>query len=307
MNNLPKLIFTVALLLSSDPVEAEKRGHRRPPVKPKSESITEQTVQEGRVLRESTTGQPALLGIRNVAAAENPESVSDEQETATVAKTKTEIQQATAPIISGSIQEDSIASRVEVAEPPLTEFDDYIISIGDSVRFAIEEDPSQGTRRSGAVSDNVYSLTAVGTFEFRVSAGYEKSITIKALGKTLATVRNEIEEALERAFYHVATVDLRLINKEERGGVARFFGAVKGAIPIESGRPKLLSDAILELGYDDFANLRRVRVIRRKPQPNESKEVTVNVQRILDENTIEDDVILRDGDRVEVPERNFVF
>ena len=111
--------------------------------------------------------------------------------------------------------------------------------------------------------------------------------------------------SLEKAFYHVATVDLRLINKEERGGVARFFGAVKGAIPIESADQTTFR-CHSRTGHD-FANLRRVRVIRRKPQPNESKEVTVNVQRILDENTIEDDVILRDGDRVEVPERNFVF
>ena len=82
---------------------------------------------------------------------------------------------------------------------------------------------------------------------------------------------------------------------------------VRGTIELFPSEQKMLSAAIIQLGYNEFADLKKVKLHRIDPATGENKTTTVDVKDILKTNDRSKDVILQDGDRVEVPERGFVF
>ncbi len=89
-------------------------------------------------------------------------------------------------------------------------------------------------------------------------------------------------------------------------GKATFFGAVKGQVSL-GDEPKTVTQAMMLLGYNEFANLTTGVILRRTdPKTNKDLEIRVNVKAVIDGNR-DADVILQDGDRIEVKEKSIFF
>ncbi len=92
-------------------------------------------------------------------------------------------------------------------------------------------------------------------------------------------------------------------------GQVYFLGEVgrQGAVPLPPERNATLARMILANGgFSRYANENRVRVLREAPDGTK-QTLTVNVGRILKTGAFEEDVPLRDGDVVIVPEAIFTF
>lgn len=178
---------------------------------------------------------------------------------------------------------------------------EYKLLPQDKLTFRIDEDPIKAGQAEPLI------VSALGDIQFPVSRGYEERIVIRAKGRTLKDVEAEIKAKLEADFYKQATVHLRLVDQSRRVGQVQFFGMVRGPVELFPGEQKSLSSAILQLGYNEFANLRKVKIQRIDPVTKENKTIIVNVEEILKTNDRKKDIILQDGDRVEVPERGLIF
>lgn len=214
------------------------------------------------------------------------------------------------PVEAANASGDEGAAPAAAADGPASaveETDDvasgYQLVQLDQIRFLIAEDPKTSQERDRSL----LIVNSLGVIEFPVSQGYPDSIPLFVRGKTIDQVREEIKARLEAEYYQKATVTIQLLTQQQRPGTALFHGAVKGTVTINPGEQKTLKEAILELGYNEYANLKRVRIQRVDPETEEPATIDVNVKEILDDNKVENDVILLDGDVVHVPERSFVF
>ena len=174
----------------------------------------------------------------------------------------------------------------------------YQLRTGDRVQYRVAEDPVR------ASAPLVVAVNSVGEASFPVSRDSDIRITLNVRGKSLSEVRGELSERLLADYYHKATVELALAEKLLTPGKIQFFGELKGTIPVLPDSPQLmLSDAILQMGSSDFADLRRIKIHRLDPDTQQTKEIVVDVRSILKDGTREKDVALQDGDRVEVPQK----
>jgi len=91
-------------------------------------------------------------------------------------------------------------------------------------------------------------------------------------------------------------------------GTVIFVGpAMRGRVGIPPGVIKTLSEAVLELPADNYANLKKVEVERYDPVTKVTTTIKVDVYSILFKKQREKDIALKDGDRVKIPERTFIF
>jgi protein involved in polysaccharide export with SLBB domain len=188
-----------------------------------------------------------------------------------------------------------VALSVRGQQPP-TNPKDYVFRTGDRVQYRIAEDPVK------APIPITVPVTTVGEASFPVSRDSDLRITLSVRGKTLEEVRQELTRRLLAEYYHKATVELTLAEKVITPGKVQFFGEITGEIPIHPDTPPImLSDAVLRLRRSDYADLRRVRVHRVNPDTGESREIKVNVKAIIEDGRRSEDIVLQDGDRVEVP------
>lgn len=133
---------------------------------------------------------------------------------------------------------------------------------------------------------------------------------VPAAGRTPKAVAYVIKQELERSLYKKATVIVALdteTNKPE--GTFYVTGQVQsqGAQEIPRGEEITVAQAILRAGgFADFADKRRVTVIRKSPDGSVAR-VVVDVKAILEQGHLEKDVTLRPGDYVLVRERMFNF
>lgn len=179
---------------------------------------------------------------------------------------------------------------------------------GDTFRYRIEEDP-------GASSDSMRtSVTATGDLHFNVSRRYDTYVTISARGKRVADIRQALKERLEADYYRTATVSLNLDNVERSPaalatatGKVQVFGEIQTVLPLPEDRDLMISDAILLLPRNDFANLKRVKIHRSNAETKERETIEVDVDRILRRNDRSLDVRLKDGDRLEIPPKKVLF
>ncbi len=170
--------------------------------------------------------------------------------------------------------------------------------IKDRLRFSVNEDP---VKHNDAIE---VLVTDMGEADFPVSRGFDTYVTMKVQGKTLAEVRKELKERLDAEYYQDAHVDVQLLSRNLKLGTVQLFGAIRGLVRLVPNEPKTLTDAILELGYGDFANLKKVTLTRVNPDTKKTATTVVNVQKIL-EGYRHNDVLLEDGDRIEVAEKTF--
>lgn len=85
------------------------------------------------------------------------------------------------------------------------------------------------------------------------------------------------------------------------------FGEMQGVIPLVEGQTKRLSEGLTELPRTQFANLRRVYLYRFDPTAGVTTTNIVNVDQILRAGDRSQDVVLMDGDRIEVRARTITF
>jgi protein involved in polysaccharide export with SLBB domain len=172
----------------------------------------------------------------------------------------------------------------------------------DVFRYSVLEDPAPSQASQEAV------VTDAGEVHFPVSGQFTEYVTVDVRGKKLADIRNEVKRMLDERFYQNATVqlDLASVNNIASASVAgiakaRVFGEINGTIPIPENEEVFLSDAIIGLGRNEMANLKKVKLHRKDPVTGVTKSFTVNVDKILKENARSMDIRLQDGDRIEVP------
>lgn len=179
----------------------------------------------------------------------------------------------------------------------------YKLVYQDKIKFSIEEDPIRDSDFPELI------VSSLGLLNFPVSRAKGSPILpIKALGKTLDQVKAEVVALLEAEYYHKATLSIQLTSKSERYGQVLFTGSIiKGLMKLNPGERKRLSEAIVEKGYTEYARLSKVKVLRIDPSAKKPKIIYVDVDSVLHKGRKDLDLILEDGDTVDVPEKGLVF
>jgi polysaccharide export outer membrane protein len=133
---------------------------------------------------------------------------------------------------------------------------------------------------------------------------------VPASGRTCKAVADEVRRLLEKSFYSKATVGLALETASTLPmGTYFVTGQVmkQGAQEIPRDREVTVAAAILEAGgFADFADRRRVRLIRPTPE-GQTKRFTVDVKAVLERGDASKDRLVQPGDYIVVPERMFNF
>jgi len=181
----------------------------------------------------------------------------------------------------------------------------------DQLLYEVKEDP---IAPSAGTDVQRLRVGALGEVRFWVSRGYGDTIPIKVTGRTVEEVRQELRAKLEADYYQKATVVLQLDSasaaEAQQGGQVHFYGEVKGVVRLKPGETKKLSEAIIELGPSEFAELRRVKIHRLQPDTEERKTITFNVHEVLyppRNKPPAKDFELQDEDRVHVEAKSFNF
>ncbi len=134
---------------------------------------------------------------------------------------------------------------------------------------------------------------------------------INASGRTCKAVADEVRGILEKSFYTKASVGLALETASTLPmGTYFVTGQVmkQGAQEIPRDREVTVAAAVLEAGgFADFADRRRVRLIRPSAEGGETKRFTVDVKAVLERGDARKDMIVKPGDYIVVPERMFNF
>lgn len=200
-----------------------------------------------------------------------------------------------------SSNQDAFCQTNTNKPPVLTVPESYLLRPQDKLVFRLEEDPVRATEAETLI------VSALGQIYFPISRGFDERISIEASGKTVAQVEVEIRGKLEENYYQKATVKLALVDQSRRFGQALFMGAVRGPVPLTPGENVTLAEAIVRLGYSEFANLKKVEVYRLDAKTKKEYPADViDVDAILKGNRSKD-IPLQDGDRIVVPEKKFLF
>lgn len=198
-----------------------------------------------------------------------------------------------------AVSADAPAAAVtNVPAPPLTGFESQVLSPLDKLAYRVLEDPVKGV-------PEVVSVTALFELHFPVSRGAAEMISIGVRGKTLAQVRQELKAALDADYYRNANVDLKLLDRSQKGGQILLFGQVRAySIPLAPGEQLTLLAGVLQAQPTEWANLKKVELQRIDPATQKPTSRIIDVDAIKNGNR-ENDVLLQDGDRIKVPEVKF--
>jgi protein involved in polysaccharide export with SLBB domain len=174
--------------------------------------------------------------------------------------------------------------------------DKYKLSIGDTVSFQIIED-----------GDDPKSIVVTDSGDLDVPyIGL-----VPAVGKTCKELAKEIKAKLEKTYYYKATVIMAVELKAKSLGKVYLVGQVRvpGPQNIPSDEVFTLSKAILRAGgFTDFADQTHVKVTRGGDASAGAKQTfVVDVSKIFDEGKTEDDLTLKPGDLIYIPERMIRF
>lgn len=135
---------------------------------------------------------------------------------------------------------------------------------------------------------------------------------VMAVGKTCGELAREIKSKLEKTTYYKATVIIGIdqLNKTLSGRKVYVVGQVKvtGPQEIPAGETWTVSKAILKAGgFTDFADKKRVRVVRAGAHGKPGKTIYVNVTEIWEKGRTDLDVPVVSEDLIYVPARAVNF
>lgn len=143
---------------------------------------------------------------------------------------------------------------------------------------------------------------------------------VKAAGRTCKQLAFEVKRRLEQNYYNSATVVVAIDLKRQDDPNARIrytsseidFFTVYGQV-LRQGKYELpqdeditISQAILRAGgFAQFANPRKVKLVRKTPQGN--KTILVNLDSIMRQGNLDYDVYIRNNDVIIVDEKKVNF
>jgi protein involved in polysaccharide export with SLBB domain len=131
---------------------------------------------------------------------------------------------------------------------------------------------------------------------------------VAAMGKTCKQLASEVKELLEKQYYYRATVIIGLdqINRKRTLGKVYVVGQVRvnGPQEIPDDETYTVSKAILKAGgFSDFADKKKVKLVRGKGADPSKRTIVVNVAEIWEKGKVENDVTLEPDDLIFVPAR----
>lgn len=186
----------------------------------------------------------------------------------------------------------------------------------DILRYRIHEDPV-----GGADSLRV-TVNDAGEALFNVTRSDSTYVAVKATGRRLQDVRQELKQKLEAEYYIRATVDLSLETVASVSGAgggaaaaAAFatlpkvvvYGELQGSFVIPEGQRLMLSDVMIGMPKNPFARLDKVEIQRLGPDGKALPSVVVDVEELINKNNRSMDVELKDGDRIRVPKKKVLI
>jgi protein involved in polysaccharide export with SLBB domain len=141
---------------------------------------------------------------------------------------------------------------------------------------------------------------------------------IPAEGLTFNELAVKIKGKLEEKYLYQATVSVAAFTGEEPqlltsvpiGGVVYVYGQVgsPGAVKIPEDETLTVSKVIIRCGgFKDFANKKRVKLVRKFQATGKAQTTYLNMVEIIDKGRMEKDITVRDGDYIVVPEKFFNF
>lgn len=181
----------------------------------------------------------------------------------------------------------------------------------DTLRYNILEDPA------GRGQFPQIQITELGDAQFPISATSQEYIVVKAAGRRLADLRKELKQKLDADFYQNATVNLEVVRTRESEGPSKgiasnpgkviVYGSISQTIPLREDQKLTLSEAFAMLSaQSQYANLKKVELLRLDPATKRNVSTFKNVKKMLDGDLTED-VELKDGDRIKVVDRTVIF
>lgn len=134
---------------------------------------------------------------------------------------------------------------------------------------------------------------------------------IRAEGRTVAALSQDIERALEKDFYYKATVRLAIdqVNREATRSRVFLSGEIKspGAQDFYRADNLTVGGAVLRAGsFTQWANKRDVRVVRSDGHGG-NQTYKVDLKSVLEDGQVENDMVLKDGDYIIVRKRLINF
>lgn len=190
-------------------------------------------------------------------------------------------------------------SQSSASAPPADQ-SRYRLMPNDRLAFRIEEDPVKFS------DPTAVTVTPLGEIHFQVTRGSDLSIVVNARGKTLAEVKAELKTRLDADYYQNATIFLNVLSHSFQQGKVLFVGtSIKAVVPLRPGETKTLTEAIIQIGYSDFVNLKKVVVERLDPVTKQLSTITVDVDAVIRLKDRSKDLLLQDGDRVKTVDKIF--
>lgn len=173
--------------------------------------------------------------------------------------------------------------------------DKYKLRVGDRMSFQILED--RELPRSIMVADSG-----------ELDVPYIGRVTVA--DKTCKQAAEEIKGLLEKEYYYRATVILALDQANKFLGRVYVWGQVRqqGPIDIAVNENLTAGKAILRAGgFGDFANKKKVRLVRPESSDSEKRIFELNMVEILEGGKTEKDVLLKPDDQIIVSSRLINF
>ena len=179
---------------------------------------------------------------------------------------------------------------------PMTLNSQIVLSAGDVLSFRITQDRGETIR-----------LTVTDTGELEIPYLGR----VKAARKTCKELADEIKARLEEDYYFHATVVLGIDSlRKQSVGRAYLTGQVRTPGPVElaEGETLMVSEAILKAGgFSDFAERRRVKVMRQASSPGVVETLYVDVPAVWEKGRKEKDLEVKPGDQIFVASKLIHF
>jgi polysaccharide export outer membrane protein len=174
--------------------------------------------------------------------------------------------------------------------------DSHKLTIGDRVSYRVIEEEKDIPTSLVVTDSGELPVPIIGLFP--------------AAGKTCKQLAEQLKPLLEKDYFYKATVIVGLDTESTRSlGKVYLTGQVKaqGTLDLPANQRLTVSQAIMQNGgFADFANQRRVNLLRRKPDGT-SEKIIVDVKDILMKGHSEKDPVLQPDDTIEVPEKLINF